>query len=144
MRQKMRVTRTISTSVDEKDWKSCCPTCVMQVPPPAPELRTPALLPPLALWEAKVRLRRQGGSASLSSFGALALIGAGLRGDRPTRLPLLDTRFPPAKTRTRAHATQLLPGAGGSEHSSQRLRERLPAGKLARASGPREIVSGPP
>lgn len=105
MRQKMRVTRTISTSVDEKDWKSCCPTCVMQVPPPAPELRIPALLPPLALWEAKVRFRRQGGRASLSSFGALALIGAGLTGARPTRLPLLDTRFPPAKTRTGAHAT---------------------------------------
>lgn len=109
MRQKMRVTRTISTSVDEKDWKSCCPTCVMQVPPPAPEPRTPALLPPLALWGAKVRFRRQGGSASLSSLGALALIGAGLRGARPTRLPLLDTRFPLAETTTRAHTTPTAP-----------------------------------
>lgn len=81
MRQKMRVTRTISTSVEEKDWKSCCPTCVMQVPP-APGLRALALLPP-AWGAAKVRLRRQGGSASLSSLGARALMGAGLGGAGP-------------------------------------------------------------
>lgn len=77
MRQKMRVTSTISTSVEEKDWKSCCPTCVMQVPPGP---RVLALRPPLALGAAKVRLRRQGGSASLSSLGARALMGAGLGG----------------------------------------------------------------
>lgn len=90
MRQKMRVTRTISTSVEEKDWKSCCPTCVMQVPPPpAPwPPRALALPLPLALGAAKVRLRRQGGSASLSSLGALAHMGAGLGGALPTRLPL--------------------------------------------------------
>lgn len=108
MRQKIRVTRTISTSVEEKDWKSCCPTCVMQVPPPlppAPGPRALALPLPLALGEAKVRLRRHGGSASLSSLGALALIGAGLGGAGPTRLPLLGNRSHQER-RGRAHATQ--------------------------------------
>lgn len=122
MRQKMRVTRTISTSVEEKDWKSCCPTCVMQVlppPPPAPGLRAPALPLPLSLGEAKVRLRRHGGNASLSSFGARALIGAGLGGAGPTRLPLSDTPFPPAKKRTEPTALETTSRTGGSAHASQ-------------------------
>lgn len=128
MRQKMRVTRTISTSVEEKDWKSCCPTCEMQVPPPppaAPGPRALALPLPLALGEAKVRLRRHGGSASLSSLGALALIGAGLGGAGPTRLPLLaHGSNQPRKGRSPRHP-KLLPGVGGDERASEELRKQL-------------------
>lgn len=59
MRQKMRVTRTIRTTVEEKDWKSC-PTCVMQVL--------------LAFEEPDVLFKRQGGRESLNSLESLALI----------------------------------------------------------------------
>lgn len=144
MRQKMRVTRTISTSVEEKDWKSCCPTCVMQVPLPAPGPRALALPLPLALGEAKVRLRRHGGSASLSSFGALALIGAGLGGAKPTRLSLLGTPFPLAKKRREPSPPQTTPWYG-SGCACERRTEGATAGKQAGwgASDAREILSRP-
>lgn len=137
MRQKMRVTRTISTSVEEKDWKSCCPTCVMQVPPPppAPGPRAPALPVPLALGEAKVRLRRQGGSASLSSFGARALIGTGLAGAGPTRLPLLDTRFPPAKKRMKPPPPETTPGHGRGRAREPRTRGAAVAKQVGQGAG---------
>lgn len=145
MRQKIRVTRTISTSVEEKDWKSCCPTCVMQVPPPLPPAPGPrALAWPLALGEAKVRLRRHGGSASLSSLGALALIGAGLGGAGPTRLPLLGTPFPPGKRRTEPTPPKTTPWCGRG-CTRERRTEGATAGKQAgqEASGAQEILSGP-
>lgn len=141
----MRVTRTISTSVEEKDWKSCCPTCVMQVPPPPPAPGPRALTLPLppAVGEAKVRLRRHGGSASLSSLGALALIGAGLVGFEPTRLPLLGAPFPRAK-RT-GPTPPKTPPWGGRGCARQRRTEGVTAGKQAgqRARGASEILSGP-
>lgn len=59
IRQKMRVTKTIKTTVEEKDWKSC-PTCTMQVL--------------LALEEPDVLFKRQGGRESLNSLESLALI----------------------------------------------------------------------
>ena len=146
MRQKMRVTKTISTSVEENEWKSCCPTCVMHVPPPppAPGPRALALPVPLALGEAKVRLRRHGGSASLSSLGSLALIGAGLGGARHTRLPLLGTRFPPAKKRTEPAPPKTTPWCGRG-CASERRTEGATAGKQAGqgGSGAQEILSGP-
>lgn len=103
-------------------------TCEMQVPPPppaAPGPRALALPLPLALGEAKVRLRRHGGSASLSSLGALALIGAGLGGAGPTRLPLLaHGSNQPRKGRSPRHP-KLLPGVGGDERASEELRKQL-------------------
>lgn len=147
MRQKMRVTRTISTSVEEKDWKSCCPTCVMQVPllpPPAPWPRALALPLPLALGEAKVRLRRHGGSASLSSLAALALIGAGLGGAGPSRLPLLSTRFSPAKKRTEPAAPKTTPWRGRGCARERRTKGATVGKQTGQgASGAQEILSGP-
>lgn len=143
MRQKMRVTRTISTSVEEKDWKSCCPTCITQVPPPAPGPRALTLPLPLALGEAKVRLRRHGGSASLSSLGALALIGAGRGGAGPTRLPLLGTPFPPARNRTEPTPPKTTPwcGVDARAREGQRATAGTQAGRAA--TGAQEILSGP-
>lgn len=59
IRQQMRVTKTIKTKVDEKDWKNC-PICVMQVL--------------LALEEPEVQFKRQGGRERLDPLDSSALI----------------------------------------------------------------------
>lgn len=112
MRQKMGVTRTISTSVEEKDWKLLS------------HLRD-AGARCLHAWATGARVAAAAGVREAEGpveetrarqpqlMGALALIGAGLGGLEPHKTSSFELQFPPAK-KGRAHQhPKLLPAVGG-------------------------------